>query len=198
MSGYGFDTLRSYFSEKRFKGDEIFTFTVFLFVGVFLIYAGVIIIQTETIFKDIYEGFVTIISSTNTTAGATCPAGQTKYSATNSTGGTTTTAYACITNCATGETLYYPGNGGPVIGTSLNATKIRPDQVQLDDFNTENGLHCRASVFTGELPEDLTIGQLNKNVKLIRKKSDLNLTVASGMIISGSILILYQTYKLFF
>ena len=124
MSGYGFNTVRSYFSEKRFKGDEIFTFSIFLFVGIFLIYAGVIIIQTEDIFKQIYEGFT----------------GKTKSTSTISS----------------------------------------------------------ASVFTGELPEDLTIGQLNKNIKLIRKKSDLNLTVAAGMIISGSILIMYQTYRLFF
>ena len=128
MSGYGFNTVRSYFSEKRFKGDEIFTFSIFLFVGIFLIYAGVIIIQTEDIFKQIYEGF---------------------------TGKSTSTRSSASTS-------------------------------------------TQSSVFTGELPEDLTIGQLNKNIKLIRKKSDLNLTVAAGMIISGSILIMYQTYRLFF
>jgi hypothetical protein len=194
MSGYGFNSVRAYFSEKRFKGDEIFTFAVFLLVGIFLIYAGVIIIQTETIFKDIYEGFITTITSTNTTAAATCPTGTTKYSATFS----GTTNYGCITNCAAGETLYYPGNGGPVIGTSLDNTKASIAQMQAANLNTANGLHCRANIFTGELPEDLTIGQLNKNVKLIRKKSDLNLTLASGMIIGGSILIMYQTYRLFF
>jgi hypothetical protein len=194
MSAYGFDTVRDYFSEKRFKGDEIFTFAVFLFVGICLIYAGVIIIQTETIFKDIYEGFITTISFSASTATATCSPGNTKYSATFA----GTTNYGCITNCASGEALYYPGNGGPVIGTILDPTKITMAQVQSSNFNTENGLHCRASIFTGELPKDLTIGQLNKNVKLIRKKSDLNLTVAAGMIISGSILIMYQTYRLFF
>lgn len=130
MSGYGFNTVRSYFSEKRFKGDEILTFSVFLFVGIFLIYAGVIIIQTEDIFKQIYEGFAEKTKSTST------------------------------------------------ISSASTSTQ--------------------SSVFTGELPEDLTIGQLNKNIKLIRKKSDLNLTVAAGMIISGSILIMYQTYRLFF
>ena len=194
MSAYGFNTVRNYFSEKRFKGNEIFTFAVFLLVGIFLIYAGVIIIQSETIFKDIYEGFITTISFSSSTAAATCPAGTTKYSSTSS-GGTT---YGCITNCASGEALYYAGNGGPVIGTSLDPTKVTSAHMQSSNLNTANGLHCRASIFTGELPEDLTIGQLNKNVKLIRKKSDLNLTVASGMIISGSILIMYQTYRLFF
>jgi len=194
MSAYGFNAVRSYFSEKRFKGDEIFTFSIFLFVGIFLIYAGVVIIQTEDIFKQIYEGFITTITSTPSTAAATCPTGTTKYSITSS----GTTNYGCITNCAAGETLYYPGNGGPVIGTSLDSTKVSNAQIQSSTLNTANGLHCRANTFTGELPEDLTIGQLNKNVKFIRKKSDLNLTVAAGMIISGSILIMYQTYRLFF
>ena len=194
MSAYGFNTVRNYFSEKRFKGNEIFTFAVFLFVGIFLIYAGVIIIQSESIFKEIYEGFITTITSTNTTPAATCPAGTTKYSVTFP----GSSHNRCITNCASGEALYYAGNGGPVIGTSLDPTKVTSAHMQSSNLNTANGLHCRASIFTGELPEDLTIGQLNKNVKLIRKKSDLNLTVASGMIISGSILIMYQTYRLFF
>jgi hypothetical protein len=193
MSAYGFNAVRSYFSEKRFKGDEIFTFSIFLFVGIFLIYAGVVIIQTEDIFKQIYEGFISTITSTPSTA-ATCQTGTTKYSITSS----GTTNYGCITNCAAGERLYYPGNGGPVIGTSLDNTKASIAQMQAANLNTANGLHCRANIFTGELPEDLTIGQLNKNVKFIRKKSDLNLTVASGMIIGGSILIMYQTYRLFF
>jgi len=54
-----------------------------------------------------------------------------------------------------------------------------------------------SSTWTATLPEDLTLTSLQKNIKVLRKKSDINIGLAYTMIGIGSMLCLYQLYNLF-
>lgn len=48
------------------------------------------------------------------------------------------------------------------------------------------------------LPTGLSLQSLQKNVGVLRDQSNLNLWTGYGMIATGSIIALYQTYSLFF
>lgn len=125
MSSYGLNSIRGYFDEKQFKGNELIQFGIMMTLAILLIVGGVFILQGEDIFKKIYEGFATTIT----------------------------------------------------VRTPIDITSTR---------------------WTATLPEDLTLGQLQKNVSLIRKKSQINIYTGYTMIATGSIISLYQIYNLFF
>jgi len=55
-----------------------------------------------------------------------------------------------------------------------------------------------SNTWTADLPDDLTLVSLQKNVKLLRKKSFVNIVTAWIMIVFGSIISIYQIYSLFF
>jgi len=52
--------------------------------------------------------------------------------------------------------------------------------------------------WTADLPEDLTLTSLQKNIKHLRKKSSVNIGLGWGMVAIGSMICLYQIYSLFF
>jgi hypothetical protein len=52
--------------------------------------------------------------------------------------------------------------------------------------------------WTADLPDDLSLAALQRNISNLRKKSDFNIAIAAIMIIIGSIISIYQIYKLFF
>jgi len=207
MSGYGLNSIRGYFDEKQFKGNELVQFGIMMTVAILLIVGGVFILQDEDIFRKIYEGYVTSITLTSVPSGGTCPSGSTLYS------NDTNTERRCVTNCSSSETLSYP-DGTAVTGTVLLLSK-------LIQGNPTSGLQCvttgtggtsggtsggiiaqtkvpTSSRWNATLPEDLTLGQLQKNVSLIRKKSQTNIYTGYTMIATGSIISLYQIYNLFF
>jgi len=51
--------------------------------------------------------------------------------------------------------------------------------------------------WTADLPDDLTLAKLQKNIGNLRKKSDFNIAIAEIMIIIGCIISIYQIYTLF-
>jgi Mn2+/Fe2+ NRAMP family transporter len=55
-----------------------------------------------------------------------------------------------------------------------------------------------SNTWTADLPDDLLLVNLQKNVKLIRKNSLINTITAWTMIVLGSIISIYQIYNLFF
>lgn len=135
-----FNAVSAYFSEKRVKGSALINLSVYGFISILLIYGGVLILQSENIFKKVYEGFQV--------------------------GAATTTATAQATGI--------PKTVAPSMPTAGGTT------------------------WTADLPEDLTLAQLQKNVNLIRKQSTINVYTGTGMIVTGSVILLYQTYTLFF
>ena len=289
-----FNAVRSYFSEKRVTGSELLSFSVLAFISFFLIYGGVLILQSEDIFKKVYEGFQASFT-TGTSSSTVSPTARdlvldnnkdictipntTRY--TFSIGDFGSLTSICVLNCNSTKGLHYGVvsdiNKGFVSGTVLNNDKLGDLPFFLANLNTPSGLHCKdlpsdgattstssntqtrtttttgattggastatttttgattgattggastatstatstttgattgipktssstrgtaaTSEWTADLPEDLTLGQLQKNVNLIRKPSTVNKATGIGMIISGSVIILYQTYKLFF
>ena len=136
-----FNAVSAYFSEKRVKGSALINLSVYGFISILLIYGGVLILQSENIFKKVYEGFQV--------------------------GAATATAQA---TAATG----IPKTVAPSMPTA------------------------GATTWTADLPEDLTLAQLQKNVNLIRKQSTINVYTGTGMIVTGSVILLYQIYALFF
>lgn len=76
-------------------------------------------------------------------------------------------------------------------------------QVQATQQSTQSRVvvEQRAAVsntWTADLPDELLLVNLQKNVKLIRKKSLINTITAWTMIILGSLISIYQIYNLFF
>ena len=140
-----FNAVSAYFSEKRVTGPQLLNLSVYGFISILLIYGGVLILQSENIFKKVYEGFQ-VGAATATT--------------------TTATATAQSTGTPKTEAPSMPTAGG--------------------------------TTWTADLPEDLTLAQLQKNVNLIRKQSTMNVYTGTGMIVTGSVILLYQTYTLFF
>ena len=55
-----------------------------------------------------------------------------------------------------------------------------------------------SNTWTADLPDDLLLVNLQKNVKFLRKKSLINTVTAWTMIALGSIICIYQIYNLFF
>ena len=55
-----------------------------------------------------------------------------------------------------------------------------------------------SNTWTADLPDELLLVNLQKNVKLLRKKSLINTVTAWTMIALGSIICIYQIYNLFF
>ena len=55
-----------------------------------------------------------------------------------------------------------------------------------------------SNTWTADLPDELLLVNLQKNVKLLRKKSLIDTITAWTMIILGSIISIYQIYNLFF
>jgi len=55
-----------------------------------------------------------------------------------------------------------------------------------------------SNTWTADLPDDLTLAKLQKNISALRKKSDFNILIAAIMIILGSLISIYQIYNLFF
>lgn len=55
-----------------------------------------------------------------------------------------------------------------------------------------------SNTWTADLPDDLLLVNLQKNVKFLRKKSLINTITAWTMIILGSLISIYQIYNLFF
>lgn len=133
-----FNAVSAYFSQKRVTGSQLLNFSVYGFISILLIYGGVLILQSENIFKKVYEGF-DVPTGTGTESGT-----------------------------------------GTGTGTPKTASR------------------STATTWTADLPEDLTLAQLQKNVNLIRKQSNMNVYTGTGMIVTGSVILLYQTYSLFF
>jgi hypothetical protein len=52
-----FNAVSAYFSQKRVTGSQLLNFSVYGFISILLIYGGVLILQSENIFKKVYEGF---------------------------------------------------------------------------------------------------------------------------------------------
>jgi hypothetical protein len=55
-----------------------------------------------------------------------------------------------------------------------------------------------SNTWTADLPDDLLLVNLQKNVNLLRKKSLINTITAWTMIVLGSIISIYQIYNMFF
>jgi hypothetical protein len=55
-----------------------------------------------------------------------------------------------------------------------------------------------SNTWTADLPDELLLVNLQKNVKLLRKKSLINTITAWTMIVLGSIISIYQIYNMFF
>jgi hypothetical protein len=142
-----FNAVSAYFSQKRVTGSQLLNFSVYGFISILLIYGGVLILQSENIFKKVYEGF-DVPTGTGTGTGT--------------------------------ETETESRTGTPTRGTPTTESR------------------SRATTWTADLPEDLTLAQLQKNVNLIRKQSTINVYTGTGMIVTGSVILLYQTYSLFF
>ena len=151
-----FNAVSAYFSQKRVTGSQLLNLSVFSFISILLIYGGVLILQSENIFKKVYEGF-DVPLGTGTESG-------------------TGTGTGIESGTPTGT----PTTGTPTTGTPKTASR------------------STATTWTADLPEDLTLAQLQKNVNLIRKQSNMNVYTGTSMIVTGSVILLYQTYSLFF
>jgi hypothetical protein len=154
-----FNAVSAYFSQKRVTGSQLLNLSVFSFISILLIYGGVLILQSENIFKKVYEGF-------DVPAAPAAPAAPAESGTER-------------------ETETESRTGTPTTGTPIRGTPTRESR-------------STATTWTADLPEDLTLAQLQKNVNLIRKQSNMNVYTGTGMIVTGSLILLYQTYSLFF
>ena len=139
----------------------------------------------------------------------------------------TTDSQVCIANCPPTQTLVY-SDETPISSTTIDLSKLyelsggvagmSPSAFITTINNMSNYITCIGSGGSGDggsginkikttsniqrwtatLPEDLTLGQLQKNVSFIRKKSQINIYTGYTMIATGSIISLYQIYNLFF
>jgi hypothetical protein len=75
-----------------------------------------------------------------------------------------------------------PGQGGPTTPAAA----------------ASQGTPAVSNTWTADLPDELLLVNLQKNVKLIRKKSLINTITAWTMIVLGSLISIYQIYNLFF
>lgn len=78
--------------------------------------------------------------------------------------------------------------------TPTRTTVVRPTTVAV----ASQGAPVVSNTWTADLPDDLLLVNLQKNVKLIRKNSLINTITAWTMIVLGSLISIYQIYTLFF
>jgi len=111
--------------------------------------------------------------------------------------GTPTSGLKCITDSSSGSTSGATsgsgssGSGSSGIGISGSGTS-----------GTSGIATSRASArspltWTADLPEDLTLTSLQKNISVLRKKSSFNIGLGYTMIAIGLMICLYQLYSLF-
>jgi hypothetical protein len=140
-----------------------------------------------------------------------CSEGAYKFEFPQSNG---TIIYTCA-KCPDGRILKYSD------GTSVSSEEI--DTTKLISNNRQSGMRCKlptqvqtskvvrpipaaasqgapavSNTWTADLPDELLLVNLQKNVKLIRKKSLINTITAWTMIVLGSLISIYQIYNLFF
>jgi hypothetical protein len=103
------------------------------------------------------------------------------------------------------------GIGGPLAGPSgpsaaapaparepAPAVAMASDSDNSDSAQTKSTSSRVSNSWTADLPDDLSLAALQRNISNLRKKSDFNIAIAAIMIIIGSIISIYQIYKLFF
>jgi len=73
-----------------------------------------------------------------------------------------------------------------------------PTKTSGDDNTPRRNKTPSSLTWTADLPEDLTLTSLQKNIKHLRKKSSVNIGLGWGMVAIGSMICLYQIYSLFF
>jgi hypothetical protein len=140
------------------------------------------------------------------TSSTTCRSGYGKYYS---------KIYSCL-KCPNGRILKY-SDGTPVSSEEIDTTKLisnenqsgmrckLPTQAQTSEVvrpttaaAASQGAPVVSNTWTADLPDDLLLVNLQKNVKLIRKNSLINTITAWTMIVLGSIISIYQIYNLFF
>jgi hypothetical protein len=141
-----------------------------------------------------------------------CSEGAYKFESPQSNG---TIIYTCV-KCPDGRILKY-SDGTSVSSEEIDTTKIiandrqsgmrckLPTQTQTSEVvrpipaaAASQGAPVVSNTWTADLPDDLLLVNLQKNVKLIRKNSLINTITAWTMIVLGSIISIYQIYNLFF
>jgi len=80
--------------------------------------------------------------------------------------------------------------------TPTKTTVVRPTSTTV--AAASQGAPAVSNTWTADLPDELLLVNLQKNVKLIRKKSLINTITAWTMIVLGSLISIYQIYNLFF
>uniref|UniRef100_A0A6C0IEN0 Uncharacterized protein n=1 Tax=viral metagenome TaxID=1070528 RepID=A0A6C0IEN0_9ZZZZ len=171
MSSY--NTIRDYFGNKEFKGSEIMQFSIMIVLGIFLISGGIIILQSEDIFNKIYEGF-------RSTSGYGNDGSETS-TATKTSGDDNDGSEKSTATKTSGD-----DNDGSEKSTATNP------------IGSPRNRTPSSLTWTADLPEDLTLTSLQKNIKHLRKKSSVNIGLGWGMVAIGSMICLYQIYSLFF
>lgn len=147
-----------------------------------------------------------------------CSEGAYKFERYQSNG---TIIYTCV-KCPDGRILKYSD------GTSVSSEEIDTTKLIAASNDRQNGMRCKlptqaqttptrttvvrpttvaaasqgapavSNTWTADLPDELLLVNLQKNVKLLRKKSLINTITAWTMIVLGSLISIYQIYNLFF
>lgn len=172
------DSIRNYLGEKEFRVSEILQFSIMLLLAGFLIGGGIIILNDEDIFKKIYEGYQGQLDSDGPDPLPGIGTTTVSSSVSRLLAGT-----AAVGTAATGT----PAVGTVVAGTAATGTAA---------VNQRSS--AVSNTWTADLPDELLLVNLQKNVKLIRKTSLINTITAWTMIILGSLISIYQIYNLFF
>ena len=82
--------------------------------------------------------------------------------------------------------------------TAVTTGQAKPDATAVSTGRAKPIAAAVSNTWTADLPDELLLVNLQKNVKLLRKKSLINTITAWTMIVLGSIISIYQIYSLFF